>query len=162
LLGQIVRDWQTHEPSDQRLASLEVLIGHKAEAILQQCDTHLGYAGNHDLPFLLPLFRSPRKACLDVLELLRPTSTSADTTLEQAMTFILRHRHTRAAQLPIRGDGQGAEARLDVSRANLATNSLTLVRSELDCTQYTSARRATMRRSGMIKRSTHERPRVDI
>jgi Tn3 transposase DDE domain len=52
---------------------------------------------------------------LDVLEWLRPTSTSADTTLEQAMTCILRHRHTRAAQLPIRGDGQGAEERLDVS-----------------------------------------------
>jgi TnpA family transposase len=115
LLGQIVRDWQTHEAADQRLASLEVLIGHKAEAILQQCDTHLGYAGNNYLPFLLPLFRSHRKACLDVLELLHPTSTSADATLEQAITFILRHRHTRAARLPLREDDQGAEDALDVS-----------------------------------------------
>jgi hypothetical protein len=47
LLGHIVRDWQTHKTSDQRLASLEVLIGHQAEAILQQCETHLGYAGNN-------------------------------------------------------------------------------------------------------------------
>jgi hypothetical protein len=46
-LGQMVHDWQTHETSDQRLASLEALIGHQAEAILQPCDTHLGYAGNH-------------------------------------------------------------------------------------------------------------------
>jgi hypothetical protein len=84
------------------------------ESSLQQYDVS-GYAVNHDLPFLLPLFRSHRKACLDVLELLRPTSTSADTTLEQAMTFILRHRHTRAAQLPIRGDDQGVEAPLGVS-----------------------------------------------
>jgi TnpA family transposase len=115
LLGQIVRDWQTHETSDQRLAALEVLIDHQAEAILQQCDTHLGYTGNNYLPFLLPLFRSHRKTCLDVLELLRPTSTSADATIEQAMTFILRHRHTRAAQLPISGDDQGAEEPLDLS-----------------------------------------------
>lgn len=31
------------------------------------------------------------------------------------MTFILHHRHTRAACLPIRGDDQGAEEQLDLS-----------------------------------------------
>ena len=37
------------------------------------------------------------------------------------------------------------------TRANLATNSLTLVRSEPDCTRYTSARRVTMRRRGLTR-----------
>jgi TnpA family transposase len=115
LLGQIVHDWQASETPDQRLKAIDTLIGGDADAIRVQCEAHLGYAGDNYLPFLPALFRPHRKTCLDVLEFLRPTSTSADTALERAIAFVLRHRHARAAWLPVIGDGQDTEGMLDVS-----------------------------------------------
>ena len=115
LLGQIVSDWQAGETPDQQLKAIDTLIGADADTIRTQCETHLGYAGNNYVPFLPALFRPYRKTCLDVLEFLRPTSTSADTALEQAMTFILRHRHARVAQLPVTREGRDPERTLDLS-----------------------------------------------
>lgn len=115
LLGHIVRDWQASETPETRLQAVDARIGEQAEIILAQCDAHLEYAGNNYLPFLPALFRPHRKLFLDVLEFLRPTSTSADTALEQAIAFVLRHRQTRAARLPVLGDGQDPERALDLS-----------------------------------------------
>lgn len=115
LLGQIVGGWQNSETSEQRLETIQALIGDNADTILEQCETYLGYSGNNYLPFLLPLFRNHRKLFLDILEFLHPTSTSADTALEQAVAFILHHRHTRVAQLPVTGSDPGTEGELDLS-----------------------------------------------
>ena len=101
LLGKIVSGWHSHETPEKRLKAVDTMIGEDAKAILAQCDTHLGYADNNYLPFLIPLFKNHRKMFLDVLEFLCPTSTSADTALKQAITFVLRHRHARTARLPV-------------------------------------------------------------
>lgn len=115
LLGQMVSGWQASEFPEQKVKAIDALIGDGAERLRVQCETHLGYADNNYLPFLLPLFRSHRKTCLDILEILRPTSTSTDTALAHAITFVLRHRHTRAAQLPLTGSGQGEQDPLSLS-----------------------------------------------
>jgi len=75
----------------------------------------MGYAGNNYLPFLLPLFHNYRKLCLDVIEFLHPTSTTIDTTLEQAIAFVLRHRQTWAERLPVTGSDPNQEETLDLS-----------------------------------------------
>ena len=103
LLGKIAQSWQTNDPPEQKVLAVNALIGDDAEEIEQQCEAHMGYAGNNYLPFLPALFRNHRKTCLDVLECLAPTSTSADTTLEEAITFVLRHRNARTAQIPVTG-----------------------------------------------------------
>lgn len=115
LLGRIVGGWQAGETPEQRLKAIYDQIGDNADTIREQCEAHMGYAGNNYLPFLPALFRNHRQTCLDVLEFLRPTSTSADTALEKAMSFVLRHRHVRAAQLAVIGDGQDTEGMLDLS-----------------------------------------------
>jgi hypothetical protein len=104
LLGHIVSGWQASETPEQQRQAVEALIGGRTETILAQCEAHLEYAGTNYLPFFRPLFRPHRKLFLDVLEFLPPTSTSADTALEQAVAFVRRHRQPRAARLPIRGE----------------------------------------------------------
>jgi hypothetical protein len=52
---------------------------------------------------------------LDVLAFLPPTSTSADRTLEHAIAFVLRHRRTRAARLPVVDEAGGSETPLDLA-----------------------------------------------
>jgi hypothetical protein len=49
VLGQIVTGWQDSETPEQRLAMLDTLLGEDAEAIREQCDVHMGYAGNNYL-----------------------------------------------------------------------------------------------------------------
>jgi TnpA family transposase len=115
LLGRMVRRWQADEPPEQRFKTIDTLSGHDAEAIREQCEAHLGYAGNNYLPFLPALFRHHRKLCLDVIEFLHPTSTSADTALEQAIAFVLCHRHAHTARLPRTEKSQGIENILDLS-----------------------------------------------
>ena len=115
LLGNLVSGWQASETPEQRLETIDTLLGDDAETILARCETHLGYAGNNYLPFLWPLFRPYRKACLDILELLHPTSTSTDTALERAIPFVLRHRHVRTARLSIIEDDGNKPQRLKLS-----------------------------------------------
>jgi hypothetical protein len=115
LLEQIVSGWQASELPEQRLCAIDTLIGQEADTIREQCEAHLGYAGNNYLPFLPALFRNHRKTCLDILAFLRPTSTSTDTARERAITFVLWHRDARASQLPVTGSGQDGEAILNVS-----------------------------------------------
>jgi TnpA family transposase len=115
ILGRIVTDWQASETPTQRLEAMDTLIGTEADTIRAQCEAYLGYAGNNYLPFLWPLFTPHRKTCLDVLEFLQPTSTSADTMLEQAIAFVLRHRRTRAARVSILGERGEPEGRLELS-----------------------------------------------
>jgi hypothetical protein len=115
LLGQIVTGWQDSETPEQRLTMLDTLLGEDAEAIREQCEVHMGYAGNNYLPFLLPLFRHHRQLCLDMIEFLHPVSTSTDRALEHAMAFILRHRHARVERLPVIGRNQRPEETLDVA-----------------------------------------------
>jgi hypothetical protein len=115
LLGQIVSGWQADEPPEQRFKTIDTLIGHDAETIREQCEAHMGYAGNNYLPFLPALFRNHRKLCLDVIEFLHPTSTSADTALEHAIAFVVRHRHAHTARLPHTEKSQDIENTLDLS-----------------------------------------------
>jgi TnpA family transposase len=115
LLGQIVTGWQDSETPEQRLTMLDTRLGEDAEAIREQCEVHMGYAGNNYLPFLLPLFRNHRQLCMDMIEFLHPVSTSTDRALEHAMAFVLRHRHARVERLPITGSDQSPEETLDVS-----------------------------------------------
>ena len=46
---------------------------------------------------------------------LHPTSTSADTALERALAFVLRHRDTRVARLPVSEGEADTQQRLDLS-----------------------------------------------
>jgi TnpA family transposase len=115
LLGKIAQSWQVSELPEQKLLAIDTLLGDDAEAIEQQCEAHMGYAGNNYLPFLPNLLRNYRKICLDILECLRPTSTSADTALEKAIAFVLRHRDARTARLPVTGNEPGVEKTLDLS-----------------------------------------------
>jgi hypothetical protein len=115
LLSELVGGWQKSETSDEQLKTISALIGEGADKILEQCEAHLAYAGNNYLPFLLPLLRAHRKLFFDILEFLEPMSTSTDKALEQAITFILRHRHAKAARLSIIEDGPDAKEILDIS-----------------------------------------------
>ncbi len=105
LLGQIVSGWQNSPTPEERLTTIDTVIGDQAETIRERCEIHLEYAGDNYVPFLPRLFRSQRQVCLEVLALLRPTATSTDTALEQAIAFILLHRQARAARLSVIEEG---------------------------------------------------------
>ena len=113
LLSQLVSGWQTSETAEEQLQTMGALLGADGDTILARCEAYLAYAGNNYLPFLLPLVRHHRKLLLDIVAFLHPTSTSADTALEQALAFVLRHRDARGPRLSLR-ESETASA-LDLS-----------------------------------------------
>jgi TnpA family transposase len=115
LLSQIVSGWQSSETPEEQLRTIGALLGEDVDTIRERCEAYLAYAGNNYLPFLLPLVRPHRKLLLDIVAFLRPTSTSADTALERALAFILRHRDARVARLPVREGEADTQQRLDLS-----------------------------------------------
>jgi TnpA family transposase len=115
LLGRIVNGWQASEQPERQLQTIDALIGKDAERIREQCEAHMGYAGNNYVPFLPLLFRPYRKTCLEVLAFLRPTSTSADRALEKALGFVLQHREARTVQLALTSNGPNGAETLEVS-----------------------------------------------
>ena len=48
-VSQIVGGWQHSETSEEQLNTIGTLIGEDAEAILEQCEAYLAYAGNNYL-----------------------------------------------------------------------------------------------------------------
>jgi hypothetical protein len=99
LLGQIVSGRQASTCTEQQPKTIESLIGHDAEAIREQCEAYMGYAGNNYVPFFPPLFRNSRKLCLDVIELLHPTAISVDTARLRSM---VRMSHNAQDTVPSR------------------------------------------------------------
>lgn len=116
LLGQIAQHWQGDADPQARLQALEALFGRDAPAIQQQCQAYLAFADQNYLPFLLAGYRAQRRIGFDALALLQPQSTSADRGLEQAITFLLRQRSTRAGRLTVASRVNGTlESTLDLS-----------------------------------------------
>lgn len=111
LLGKIVGGWQAGATPEQRFRAVDGLIGGNAQSILEQCEAYLGYAGNNYLPFLPKLFKSHRKVCFDILELLRPVSTTEDRSLEEAVAFLRRNREARGERLPVTWTEAAADGR---------------------------------------------------
>ncbi|SFP68381.1 Tn3 family transposase [Salibacterium halotolerans] len=68
--------------------------------LLDDCEAVASYHGNNYLPLILKFFRSYRSTLFRLVETLTLTSTSQDTSVLQALGFIIEHRHRKTNWLP--------------------------------------------------------------
>jgi TnpA family transposase len=104
--------YQSEGDSAERLSALDRVLGDRAEAVLQECEAHLAYAGNNYLPFLWRYYKSHRAALFRLLAILPLRSSSQDTALEEAIAFLRAHEGSRRDRLATDtpaddGHGQG-------------------------------------------------------
>ena len=71
------------------------------DVLLAECEEVKAYNSANHLPLMWRFYSPFRRRLFDLVRLLDIQSASEDTTLSEAMAFILRHQHTRRKHLPL-------------------------------------------------------------
>jgi hypothetical protein len=87
---QILQDEGVPEPG--RLAKIRETLGDPAEA-LAQCNEHIAYAGQFDLPFMLVPYRTQRSLLFQCLDVLPLQSSSQDRAVLVALAWLQGFRN---------------------------------------------------------------------
>ncbi|MFQ6043477.1 MAG: Tn3 family transposase, partial [Candidatus Poribacteria bacterium] len=93
----------------EQINAITNIIGDDAETLASECEAYLGYAKNNYLPFLPRFYRNQRRNFFKFLETLQPKSTSSDKALEEAITFLINHKNSRAKHLSIKTGEEGKD-----------------------------------------------------
>jgi TnpA family transposase len=101
LLHDLVATLQEDTPAAERLAAMQARIGDDPEAVIADCRSYTAYTDNNYMPFLWPFYRSHRKTLFTLFDHLQISSTSQDRAVEEALGFVLAHRASKAAWLPL-------------------------------------------------------------
>lgn len=101
LLRETVLAYQSEGSAEERLAAIDTLLGSDAEDIVMRCEAHAALAGNNHFPFLLRFYHNRRSVLMQALESLDLRSTSQDTSVVEAIAFMLAHREKRRPKLTV-------------------------------------------------------------
>ncbi|MGH0945176.1 Tn3 family transposase [Bacillus mycoides] len=94
-LHDVILAYQTEGVAKYRLEAIQQVIGSQEEQVLQDCEDHLAFSGDNYYLFLWRFFKSHRSTLFKILEASSLYSTHHDKSIEQAITFLLSHQHTR-------------------------------------------------------------------
>jgi hypothetical protein len=101
---------RTEGSPEQRLSAIGEFIEPDADHILEQCEAHQATAGRNYLPFLTRFYSHQRAALFSFLESVELVSTSSDTSMTDAIRFLIAHRKSRLDRLPIQVEGRAEDA----------------------------------------------------
>ncbi|TAL55812.1 Tn3 family transposase [Pandoraea sp.] len=93
---QILQDEGVPEP--KRLSKIRKALGDPAEA-LEQCNEHIAYAGQFDLPFMLVPYRTQRSLLFQCLDVLPLQSSSQDRAVLVALAWLQGFRNAHREYL---------------------------------------------------------------
>ncbi|MEL6254444.1 MAG: Tn3 family transposase [Bacteroidota bacterium] len=94
-LFQIGEAYQSKGSYAERFQAIEAVMPHQPELMLEKCQTHLAYLQSNHLLCLLPLYKSKRSLLFKSLAELNLQASSQDTSLLDALAFILGKRNSR-------------------------------------------------------------------
>lgn len=87
--------------SDERLNAIEKSFPDNKEETIAQCEQYLAHAGDNYLPFMLKLYQNKRYVLFQLLEQIKLQSASQDKSIEQAASFIIKHRQNKQKMISI-------------------------------------------------------------
>jgi TnpA family transposase len=100
-LGKIAENWGATKDKDSRIKAVENIFGGNEAEIQKQCEAHLAYSKNNHILFLPQFFKPQRAFFFNLLDLLRPKSTTSDKTLEKAVNFLLKNKYSKSVELSV-------------------------------------------------------------
>lgn len=109
-LRDIVSAYQQEGEIPDRFGAISAVIGEQGETLLQQCEAHLAHQGNNYFSLLQNFYKTHRANLFGLLQVLPLRSSTQDTTLTDAIQFLLAHRHRRQLDLSVvRVENPGTE-----------------------------------------------------
>lgn len=94
-LFQIGEAYQSKGSYTERFQAIEAVMPHQPKLMLEKCQNHLAYLQNNHLLCLLPLYKGKRSLLFKTLAELNLQASSQDTSLLDALAFILDKRNSR-------------------------------------------------------------------
>ncbi len=76
ILFRMVGVVNSPQQAEEQMDMMRNILGDDVEAIAEECEAYLGYAGNNYLPFLPKLYKSQRRNFFRCLEIFQPKSTA--------------------------------------------------------------------------------------
>ena len=86
------RPFKKGADDQERGKNIAAAIHENPERLIAECEEHMAYAGNNYLPFLLNPYQTQRPLLLNCIELLNLESSTVDSSLTEAIQFILQNR----------------------------------------------------------------------
>ena len=116
ILYDLLTIMQQEGAPEEKLAAMRAHLKEEPEQILESCKAYTAYSDNNYTSFLWRFYKSHRQTLFALLDHIALVSTSNDTTLENAINFLIRHRHRKGDWLPIENN-TGEETTTDGGQA---------------------------------------------
>lgn len=87
--------------SEERIQAIQMALRDEEEQILQDCESHLAFSGNNYYSFLWQFYKSHRATLYKIFRAITFHSTTQDKTLEEAISFLLSHQHSKKEWIPV-------------------------------------------------------------
>lgn len=100
----VLHAYREGETDLERISRISASLRGDPERLVAECDEHMAYSGNNYIPFMLGSYRSQRPLLLSFLDLLNIQSSSNDTSIIEAIQFILKHRNSRKSTLSMENE----------------------------------------------------------
>src|SRR5262249_8225078 len=97
----VLHAYREGETDLERIKRISASLRGVSERLVTECDEHMAYSGNNYIPFMLGSYRAQRPLLLNFLDLLNIQSSSNDTSIIDAIRFVLKHRYSRKTMLSI-------------------------------------------------------------
>jgi TnpA family transposase len=108
-LRDVTRAYRSDGKNEDRLLAIGSSLGPDPEGVQQRCEEHVALNQGSFVRQMPQFFNHPRKALLLLLENLPLESTSDDTSLQDAIAFVVANRSSRAQAMAITREEVGAD-----------------------------------------------------
>lgn len=95
----VLEAFQEGQNNEERGKLVKNVIHSDPMLLLAECEEHIAYAGNNYIPFLIRPYQPQRQLLLNCISLLELKTTSSDTSLINAIQFVLESRHSHKKYL---------------------------------------------------------------
>lgn len=97
----VLTAYEQDTSQQQRLSSIEDIIGENSGTLIDRCNEHIAYSGNNYFPFMLAPYRQKRALLFNCLTILELKSTSNDTSSNALLTLFRSLQPSRAEYIKI-------------------------------------------------------------
>lgn len=94
-LHAVILAWSAEGDAEQRLKAIDAALAPNSRVLLELCEAHQAQAGNSYYPYLWRFYQSHRSTLLRIWRVLRFRSTTHDTSLDNALAFVLANETIR-------------------------------------------------------------------
>ncbi len=94
LLYKMLLALKNNKTDHDKVSAIEEEFGKDTDTLLEECQKYLGLTGDNHIKWMIEPYRNKRSVIFNLLDCLTILSSTQDKSIEQALKFIMQHRHS--------------------------------------------------------------------